>query len=286
VAGCERIVLKAKREAPVPTDDDRLLADRLLSGSLLAHASPLWLEIPRIGSVLLTAYWLPWRAGEEACPELILLHHTFLVGVRPGVRGPLVGEFILRGPGTTWPCGDLWREDVAILIASLRAGHFVVDRGTPSRVAFKILAHPGGVVLFPGGTPPGVPLRPMPSARCRTWRMHDAPEESCLCGYHAAYSAAELWSEDHAGLLIVTPCGRTFWHDNAWRAESYWPVVAVIGERVPLHADWAASSVPVVRVPHPASVAIEIAEELRAEEAIEAGPVRLVMSRADGPTAG
>ncbi|MEM0444186.1 MAG: hypothetical protein QXJ73_08540 [Candidatus Caldarchaeum sp.] len=96
------------------------------------------------------------------------------------------------------------------------------------------------------------PKRIMQTPVCRVDPDHDPPEDRCSCGYHCAYLVSELWKNfkpwNIVGVLVVTPLGRTVWHDNACRSEAYQIHAAVVGkswEPVPSYG-WD-TSIPIIR---------------------------------------
>lgn len=150
-------------------------------------------------------------------------------------------------------------------VSALRAGATVEFPAHPSRVAVK------GLAAFGVRTEDSwlLPQAVMPHARCRYGRQHLVPYSGCACGYHAAYSVEDLVGGAYCrcGVLIVVPQGRTLWHENAWRSESY----ATVAAAVPLNwerPEGRDPRVPVERAQYPLFKAREIQLLLQAEEAV------------------
>jgi hypothetical protein len=181
------------------------------------------------------------------------------------------------------------RGDRDHALAAVRTGYVVLEPAWQSPVGFKVVyrqATCSGETLYPARfqDPVGVmtsvglhgeramvfPARPMPAASCIVdAHVHQPPIASCSCGYHAARSVLDLAHnfEDAPaiwGVLVVTPLGRTLWHRNAWRAQSYWPVAAVTTLDAEVPPGWP-GEIPVVRAAWVPGRAIEIARELEAE---------------------
>jgi hypothetical protein len=173
------------------------------------------------------------------------------------------------------------RPTVLRAIAAVQQGAIVPHEET-SAVGYKLLFRHTGMGGLPcvmyvyetGDVLPDLPRRESPPAGCYvTSHQGPSPVKTCGCGYHAAYGVVELMANCRAvartlaGVLIVTPLGRTLWHRNAWRAERYWVAAAVLpkGARVPRGWD---PQIPVVLSDWVPGTAHDIARELRAERAL------------------
>lgn len=133
-------------------------------------------------------------------------------------------------------------------------------------VAYKALWVSGGGVVGPDGRGWMWPRRLMGPAQCgRIGVTHRSPDQFCECGFHAAYSIAELASNYGAagGILVVTPVGKTMWHENAWRAAGYQVHAAIVPLDWEVPEDWD-PEVPIVRtrVPLAPYRAYEVAREV------------------------
>lgn len=142
-------------------------------------------------------------------------------------------------------------------------------------VAYKAMWLGFGGVYGPDGKTWVWPSRFMGPAQCDTIspsHSEPAPVIECECGFHAAFSVSELAAEyrDAGGILVVTPVGRTFWHDNAWRAEGYQVHAAVVPLDWEVPEDWD-PEVPVIRARTPLIPyrAYQAAREVRAMIALE-----------------
>lgn len=141
-------------------------------------------------------------------------------------------------------------------------------------VAYKVLwASSGGGVIGSDGRGWMWPRRLMGPAQCgRVGVTHRAPDQFCECGFHAAYSVADLASSYGAagGILVVTPVGKTMWHENAWRAAGYQVHAAVVPLDWPVPDEWD-HEIPIVRARTPLIPyrAYQVAREVWAMIALE-----------------
>lgn len=137
-------------------------------------------------------------------------------------------------------------------------------------VAYKVMWDDGVVdVREPGWTGWTWPRRLMGPATCAdpVRRCPNPPMPSCACGFHAAYRVSELAAEyrDARGILVVSPVGRTCWHENAWRAAGYQVHAAVVPLDWQVPDEWD-HEVPIVRARTPLVPyrAYQVAREVRA----------------------
>jgi hypothetical protein len=174
-------------------------------------------------------------------------------------------------------------------IAAVRQGHFIPHERM-SAVAYKAMlpsaeriedgrrmrvTGSAPVVIYaegPGEHAYAIPRRESPRAVCLSQpvgHMAEAPHYSCMCGYHAAYSVVDILSAyRHAlGVLVVVPLGKTLYHQNAWRAERYVAVAAVLLPGTYIPPDWD-PHIPIIQSGYVPETAYDIARELRAERAL------------------
>lgn len=144
-------------------------------------------------------------------------------------------------------------------------------------VAYKVMWDAG--VVDASGREWTWPRRLMGPATCATSirRCPNPPMPSCACGFHAAYLVSELAAEYRCApaVLVVTPAGKTVWHENAWRSQYYQTHAAVVPLDWEIPDDW--DEIPVVRARAPLIPyrAYQVAREVRAMIALDEVPEEL-----------
>ncbi|MEM0444185.1 MAG: hypothetical protein QXJ73_08535 [Candidatus Caldarchaeum sp.] len=163
-----------------------------------------------------------------------------------------------------WPWPPIDKDVEWKAASALTAARKVVkDKGRPlDPVGFKALYNTGVMTELLREDPRvefliprfEYPSRIVGPATCfKKRKRHNPPEVRCRCGFHAARSVVELtwWleilpPERPVGLMVVTPVGRTIWHSNAWRAESYQVHAAIVPNEWDVPEGWN-KEVPVVK---------------------------------------
>lgn len=200
---------------------------------------------------------------------------------RDTVAADYFGHTIAEGSGALsgfWPplpdVDPIWKA--ASMVTALRSAE---REETLLPVAYKVMWSYG--VVDASGRDWMWPRRLMGPATCAdpVRRCPNPPARRCSCGYHAAYLVSELANQyrDSLGILVVTPVGKTAWHENAWRSQYYQTHAVVVPLDWEIPEDWD-PQVPVVRariplIPHRA---YQVAREVRAMIALDEVPEELV----------
>lgn len=191
-------------------------------------------------------------------------------------RGTRIWESAnFTGPNNTWPAlpevRPSWRA--ASMLSALRDAEKELPQDPVGYKALRLNERVGAGVLDPDGFYTW-PKRIMSPAKClvklSTTTCSLPPGLKCTCGFHAARSVVELSLHYAAGVLVVTPIGRTVWHDNAWRAAGYQVHAAVVPLDWPVPDEWD-HEVPIVRARTPLIPyrAYQVAREVRAMVTLE-----------------